>query len=343
MSEPKHPARTYNQNHIARKYTPGKRRLSIYWTWSYAFEAQRSPAELDNRFSTMTEVRTVLWPIYEKPEWGAAQFPQGIAGTLELFHRSTLDFQALAAEVTGHPVAVFQRVDQAGFRLPIDERILADTDTLLVFGLDHLHSGEQANADEVAAIRKWLEREGTCLLLAPHHDVGFTEDLKQRQMEYLHHGDELVPRQQRFTSYGRSLLQALAVPVHNTWGLCPARISGTKEIAPLTTLRDLDKLELLKDVTALSFHRHLPHYEVTEKHGNSIHVLARQPIEPERPHPFTAAGQREFNCLLWMPPEKQRAGDIVLVDSTHFTTLFGATQSVKNFWRNIAAMKGTPR
>jgi hypothetical protein len=343
MSESKLPARTYNQYHIARKHTPGKRRLSIYWTWSYAFEAQRSPAELDNRFSTMTEVRTVLWPIYEKPEWGAAQFPQGIAGTLELFHRSTLDFQALAAEVTGHPVAVFQRVDQAGFRLPIDERILADTDTLLVFGLDHLHSGEQASAEEVAAIRKWLEREGTCLLLAPHHDVGFTEDLKQRQMEYLHHGDELVPRQQRFTSYGRSLLQALALPVHNTWGLCPARIHGTKEIAPLTTLRDLDKLELLKDVTALSFHRHLPHYEVTGKPGNSIHVLARQPVEPERPHPFTAAGHTEFNCLLWMPPEGRRAADIVLVDSTHFTTLFGATQSVKNFWRNIAAMKGTAR
>jgi hypothetical protein len=29
------------------------------------------------------------------------------------------------------------------------------------------------------------------------------------------------------------------------------------------------------------------------------------------------------------------------VDSTHFTTLFGATESVKNFWRNVAAMKGT--
>ena len=90
MSTPPEPARTYNQNHTARKYTPGKRRLSIYWTWSYALEAQRNPADLDNRFSTMTEVRKVLWPVYEKPEWGAAQFPQGIAGTLELFHRSYL-------------------------------------------------------------------------------------------------------------------------------------------------------------------------------------------------------------------------------------------------------------
>jgi hypothetical protein len=341
MSTPLEPARTYNQNHIARKRTPGRRRLSIYWTWSYPSEAQRNAAELDNRFSTMTEVRTVLWPAYEKPEWSAARFPQGIAGTLELFHRSTLNFQQLAGEVTGHPVAVFQRVDQAGFRLPIDERVLADTDTLMVFGLDHLQSGEEAAAEEVAAIRAWLEREGTCLLLAPHHDVGFTEDLKQRQMEYLHHGDELVPRQQRFSHYLRSLLKAIAVPVHNIWGLCPARLSGTKDIAPLTTFRDLDRLELLKDVTTLSFHRHLPHYEVIDKHSKGIQVLARQPIERERPHPFTAAGNNEFNCLLWMPPEGQRAGDIVLVDSTHFTTLFGATDSVKSFWRNIAAMRGT--
>jgi hypothetical protein len=341
MSTPLEPARTYNQNHIARKYTSGKRRLSIYWTWSYAFEAQRDPADLDNRFSTMTEVRTVLWPAYEKPEWSAAQFPQGIAGTLELFHRSTVDFQRLAGEVTGHPVAVFQRVDQAGFWLPIDERILADTDTLLVFGLDHLQCGDEVTAEEVAAIRKWLEREGTCLLLAPHHDVGFTDDLKQRQMEYLHHGDELVPRQQRFTHYVRSLMTALGVQVQNVWGLCPARIADTREIAPLTTFRDLDQLGLLRDVTALSFHRHLPHYEITGKDGNVIRLLARQPIERERPHPFTAAGNTEFNCLLWIPPEKQRAGDIVFVDSTHFTTLFGATESVKNFWRNIAAMRGT--
>jgi len=208
----------------------------------------------------------------------------------------------------------------------------------MVFGLDHLVSGEEATAEEAAAIAKWLEREDTCLLLAPHHDVGFTDDLNQRQMEYLHHGDRLVPRQQRFTQYGRSLMKALGVPVHNTWGLCPALVKGTKETAPLTTFRDLDKPGLLKDVTTLSFHRHLPHYQITDK-SRAVHVLARQPIEMERPHPFTAAGNTEFNCLLWIPPEKRRAGDIVLVDSTHFTTLFGVTESLKNFWRNVALMK----
>ena len=89
-------ARTYNQDHIARKYTPGERRLSIYWSWSYAWESQRDLTEMENRFSTMTEVRRVAWPNYEKPEWGSAQFLQGIAGTLELFHRSALSFQQIA-------------------------------------------------------------------------------------------------------------------------------------------------------------------------------------------------------------------------------------------------------
>jgi hypothetical protein len=269
----------------------------------------------------------------------AAQFLQGIAGTLELFHRSALSFQQIAGESTGHPVAVFQRIDQAGFKLSIDERILADTDTLMVFGLDHLLSEQEAAPEEVAAIREWLKREGTCLLLAPHHDVGFADDLKQRQMEYLHHGDPLVPRQQSFGQYTRSLMKALDVPVHNLWGLRPALVKGTNEIAPLTAFRDIDKLGLLKNVPTLNFHPHLPHYELTTKDTKSVHLLARQPIDPNRPHPFTAGGNTEFNCLLWMPPNQQRAGDIVLVDSTNFTTLFGGTDSLTNFWRNLALMK----
>ena len=244
-------ARTYNQNHVPRKYTQGKRRISIYWTWSYPWEAQRDLAEIDNRFSTMTEVRRVTWPAYEGQEWSAAQFLQGIAGALELFHRSSLSFQKITQDVTGHPVAVFQRIDQAGYRLPVDERILADTDTLMVFGLDHIASEQEADAQEIAAIHNWLQREGTCLLLAPHHDVGFSNDLEQRQMEYLHHGDALVPRQQRFGQYTRSLMKALDVPVRNRYGLRPALVPGTKEIAPLTAFRDIDSLGLLKDVPTL--------------------------------------------------------------------------------------------
>jgi hypothetical protein len=336
MSEIRPAARTYNQNHVSRKYTPGRRRLSIYWTWSYPWESQRDPAAMENRFSTMTEVRNVLWPAYETPEWSAAQFLQGIAGTLELFHRSALAFQQLAGEVTGHPVAVFQRIDQAGYTQPIDERILADADTLLVFGLDHLLSQQEAAPEEIEAINDWLKREGTCLMIGPHHDVGFTEDKEQQQMEYKHHGDRLVPRQQRFSQYTRSLMKALDVPVINQWGLRPALVPGTRDIAPLTAFGDFDKLGLLKNVPTLNFHPHLPHYALTKDDGKTVHVLARQPIDPDRPHPFTAAGNTEFNCLLWLPPSGDRAGDIVMVDSTNFTTLFGGTESLKNFWKNIA-------
>ncbi|MEV6138533.1 hypothetical protein AB0L63_21205 [Nocardia sp. NPDC051990] len=332
------PARTYNQNHIPRKHD-GRRRMSIYWTWSYPWEAQRDPAEIYNRFSTMTEVRNVAWPGYETPEYDAAHFLQGIAGTLELFHRSTLAFQRLAGEATGHPVAVFQRIDQAGYPLPIDERILADTDTLMVFGLDHVLSEQEAAPDEIAAIRQWLQREGTCLLLAPHHDVGFTDDLAQRQVEYEHHGDPLVPRQQRFGQYTRSLMRALDVPVHNIWGLRPAVVDDTNEIAALTGFRDLDSIRLLDNVTTFNFHPHLPHYELTAPESDSLRVLGRQRVEPRRPHPFTAAGNTEFNALIWMPPNGERTGDIVLIDSTNFTTLFGGTDSLEHLWHNLAAMR----
>lgn len=332
-------ARTYNQNHVSRKYISGKRRISIYWSWSYPWESNRDLTIMDNRFSTMTEVRRVLWPKYETPEWDPMHFLQGIEGTLELFHRSTLSFQRLIEEVTGYPVAVFQRIDQAGYKLPIDKRILADTDTLMIFGLDHLISDQEATAEEINAIREWLKREGTCLLIGPHHDVGSTDDLKQRQIEYKHHGDALVPRQQRFGKYTRSLMKALNVPVINQFGLRPALVKGTKNIAPLHINSDLDKLGLLNGVTTFNFHPHLPHYALTTKDTKQIHVLARQPVDLDRPHPFTQAGNAELNALLWMPPIDGRSGDILVADSTIFTTLFGGTDSLENFWKNLALMK----
>ena len=127
------PARTYNQSHVARPWTAGRRRCSVYVSWSYPGEAGRNPAELDNRFSTMTEVRRALWPAYEEPRFAdPLHFQQGIAGSLELFFWAWVRFQDLVAEVTGFPVPVFQRIDQAGFRLPLDDVPL----DLGVFGLD---------------------------------------------------------------------------------------------------------------------------------------------------------------------------------------------------------------
>ena len=172
--------------------------------------------------------------MWEAAEWSSpTMFQQGIAGALELFFRAWVPFQQLVGEVTGHAVPVFQRVDQAGYRLPLDERVLADVDTLFVFGLDHLLTQQEASTAEIEALQRWLTRDGTCLVLGPHHDVGVSEDPNERAMEYAHHGDALVPRQQRFGAYTRSLMKGLGVPVENRYGLRPGVVAGTTQIAPL--------------------------------------------------------------------------------------------------------------
>ena len=328
--------RTYNQAHAARPYTPGRRRVSVYIAWSYPGEANRNIAEMDNRFSTMTEVRRVLWPTYETPRFSnPLHFQQGIAGSLELFFWAWVRFQEVVEETTGYPVPMFQRVDQAGFSLPLDERVLSDVDTLLVFGLDHNVTEQEASPAEIEAVRVFLRREGTCLVIGPHHDVGADEDLDQRAMEYAHHGDALVPRQQRFGRYTQSLMRGLGIPVENRHGLRPAVRPGTNVIAPLSIARDLDTRGWLEGVENFNFHMHLPHYAVTDE-SSGARVLARQPIDMSRPHPFTQGGETEFNALVWVPPNGDRAGDVLVVDSTVFSTLFGGDASLERFWKNLA-------
>jgi hypothetical protein len=286
----------------------------------------------------MTEVRRVAWPAYEAPQWSdPMQFQQGISGALELFFWAFAPFQQFVGETSGHPVPLFQRIDQAGFKLPLDDRVLADTDTLLVFGLDHNVTRQEATAAEIEAVQRFLEREGTCLILGPHHDVGMADDAEIRNMEYAHHGDALVPRDQHFGLYTRSLMKGLGIPVENRYGLRPKRDPETKKLAPLSIAADLDTKRWLQGVTTFNFHMHLPHYAVTSDNG-AVRVLAKQPIDQSRPHPFIEAGNTEFNMFLWMPPSGNRAGDVLFADSTIFSTLFGADDSLRNFWRNISTI-----
>jgi hypothetical protein len=231
---------------------------------------------------------------------------------------------------------MFQRVDQAGFSLPIDERVLGDADTLMVFSLDNMVTQQEASTEEIEAVREFLKREGTCLILCPHHDVGASTDLKERAIEYAHHGDSLVPRQQRFGLYARSLMKGLEIPIENRYGLHPASSPGTNWIAPLNIAKDLDTRGWLDGVTTFNFHPHLPHYAVTTENEKSIHILARQPIDVSKPHPFISAGNTEFNSLIWMTPNNERAGDVLVADSTIFSTLFGGDESLERFWKNIA-------
>jgi hypothetical protein len=155
-------------------------------------------------------------------------------------------------------------------------------------------------------------------------------------MEYAHHGDALVPRQQRFGAYTRSLMKGLGIPVENRYGLRPAVTGETNRITPLTVDKDLDKRGWLTGVRNFNFHMHLPHYAVTADDARSVHVLAKQPIDLSRPHPFTLAGNKEFNALVWVAPGEGRAGDVLVADSTVFSTLFGGDESLEHFWRNVA-------
>jgi len=91
------------------------------------------------------------------------------------------------------------------------------------------------------------------------------------------------------------------VPIENRYGLRPAVVKETNQIAPLIAARDLDLHGLLKGVTTFNFHPHLPHYALTTEDTKLVQVLARQPIDMSRPHPFTEAGNREFNTFIWMP------------------------------------------
>jgi hypothetical protein len=166
--------------------------------------------------------------------------------------------------------------------------------------------------------------------------VGASDDLDVRAMEYAHHGDLLVPRQQRFGHYTLALLQGLGIPVENRYALRPAvRPGTTNKIAPLTATRDLDSRGWLEGVESLNFHMHLPHYALTRDDGTA-QVLGRQAIDPSRPHPMTQAGETEFNTLVWAPPKGERAGEVLVCDSTVFSTLFGGDESLERFWKNIA-------
>jgi hypothetical protein len=89
----------------------------------------------------------------------------------------------------------------------------------------------------------------------PHHDVGVSDDPKVRNMEYKHYGDALVPRQQRFGLYTRSLI---------------------KKLGPLSIKRDFGYQAVAEDVTTFNFHMHLPHYAVIDDDTEAVRVLARQ-------------------------------------------------------------------
>ena len=94
--------------------------------------------------------------------------------------------------------------------------MLDDTDTLMVFGLDHLVTEQEAAPEEIEALRAWLDARRDAASSSARTTTSARRPISSvRAMEYAHHGDPLVPRQQRFGRYTRSLMKGLGVPVEN--------------------------------------------------------------------------------------------------------------------------------
>jgi len=320
---------------VSRKREGSRPRVSMYVSWSYPAESSRELYELNNRYSAMWEVRRVAFPRYEEMAGNPQTFMQGIDGTLELFKRDWEPFRETVSDLSGNSVPYVERIDPGGHRFTIDDRMLEDVDTLLMLSLDHQLTNQAPLQEEVNAIQKWLRRDGTCLILCPHHEVGASEDPAVRELEYKHHADRLVGRQQRFGGFGRAMMNGLGIPVENRYGLNPGRTADKKEPASLSVAKDLDDPGWLQGVTTLNLHPHLPHYALTINDEKHVKILAKQPINMTRPHPFTDAGNREFNAFLWVPPNGNRAGDVLIADATLWSYTFGGDSSLRRLWKNL--------
>ncbi|HET6890478.1 MAG TPA: hypothetical protein VFH31_05200 [Pyrinomonadaceae bacterium] len=314
------------------------RRFCLYFSWSRPGENGASLGTLDNRFPALFEFRRAIWPHYEHAS-DPSRFQQDILGFLD--HVVLFDFQTfrnVIQDATGILPEVVQRESAEGKRAELNDQLLENVDTLIVVSLDHLHTSQSSQNEELQALRRFLQRPGATLIVCPHHDVGATDDAKERIVEHTHHGDMLVPSQQRLGGFARSVLAGLELQIENRFGLSPAKsVDGSP--APLRIAREDDELGVLEGVTTFNIHGHLPHLEVREGSSKKIRILARQVINTAAPvHPFVEAGNDSFNALLWAPPEEGRAGNVFVGDATLWSSAFGGSESLTRFWQNLAKL-----
>ncbi|WP_461327254.1 hypothetical protein [Bradyrhizobium barranii] len=291
---------------------------------------------LENRYPTLFEFRRALWPLVEQLR-DPAQYDQGVAGFLD--HVVLSDFEAfrkLTKDETGHEVSVIQREGSSPTRSQIDEALLLNIDTLIVVSLDHFRTCQQASPDEVELIRRFLQTESKCLVVCPHHDVGSQPSVHMQKAEFEHHGDRLVPAQQRIGGFARSLLEGLGLSIENQFGLSPARAADGSPAA-LLLKRDLDHRNIFQDVSTFNLHPHLPHLALASP-NSSFDVIAQQYISGlASSHPFVEAGNRSFNAFLQARPGLF-GGDVFVCDATLWSSAFGGLNSLQALWRNLARM-----
>lgn len=315
------------------------RRTALYFSWDAKQECAADLGVLDNRFPTLFELRRAVWPHLEALA-DPGRFAQGLSGFLE--HVVLGDFKPFGEAVlakTGQPLTLVERLRVADREEPavqvrrLDDALFAAHDTVFIASLDHRATEQNPSEDELAAVRRFLARPETRLVVCPHHDVGASDDPDERTREHVHHGDPLVPGRQRLGGFAHALLAGLGLPVVARFGLRPA-VLPSGEPAPLLTERSLDTLGLLEGVTTFNAHPHLPHLDVPGELAQHVRVLARQTTAPDAP-PHPHRGAEPFNALLWVPPGGDRRGDVIVCDATLLSAAFGGLTSLKRFWQNV--------
>jgi hypothetical protein len=313
------------------------RRFALYFAWSRRDETGAELGVLENRYPTLFEFRRALWPLMEGLG-NPARHAQGVAGFLDHVILSDFErFREVVAQETGHRPAVIHRETDESQVHALDASLLSQFDTVIVVSLDHFRSAQHLQPAELDALRAFVNRPGSCLVVCPHHDIGAGGGLPEREIEHRHHGDVLVPGVQQIGCFGRSVMSALGFSVENRYGLSPAaNPDGTP--SALRIHRDLDRLGVLTDVTTFNLHPHLPHLAVGEAGGRLVQVLAEQPINPDAPaHPFVLAGHRSFNAFLQLEAGNA-AGAVYACDATLWSSAFGGLNSLERLWRNLAHM-----
>jgi hypothetical protein len=304
-------------------------RTAIYYAWSRQGETGAPLEVIDNRFPALFESRRMLYPHFAEFA-DPALYDQGIRGFLDHIQRPNFAaFAELSASLTGWPTKEVERADDDGVVTPITPDLLSGIDTLVVISFDSARTAQRPSTAEVAAVSEFLDVPGHLLVVAPHHDIG-----DDPEAEFFHHGDRTIPPEQRFSGFARSVLAGLGTPVENRFGLRPAVLPDGQP-APIAVDGNLDRLGLLVGVTAFNSHPHLPQLERPEEATEKLDVLARQRVHPDAPpHPFTADGRETFDSLLQSRPGVFR-GDLLVGDTTLFSSTAGGIEDLTRFWTNL--------
>jgi hypothetical protein len=316
-----------------------ERRVLLYFAWSRPDETEAPLEVINNRFPALFESRRMLYPRYEAFS-DIDVFDQGIAGFLDYIQKPNfVGFTEFAENLTRSAVTVVERVGGDGQRNVLNDALLKDFDTLIIISLDSLYSEQTPSADEVRTAQRFLSNPDHVAFVCPHHDIGSVDGLvphthSARQLEeFHHHGDRTIPPQQRFSSFSRTLLEALGVPVENQFGLHP-RLTDGGSSWPFDANKSHDRLQLLQGVESFNTHPHLPHLERLGASTTKLDVLVKQEIDPNAPpHPFTQRASK-FDSLLQSGSDVF-PGTLLVCDATLWSSTQGGLPQLHQFWTNV--------